>query len=53
MISESLNNILRYPSRECFAATLRVAASQEMVRKKFYKVGEKSGNFILSQGKLK
>jgi len=33
----------------------RVATGQEMVRekKKFFKVREKSGNFILSQGKLK
>jgi len=32
---------------------LRVASGQEMVReKKFFKVREKSGTFILSQGKL-
>ena len=30
-----------------------VATGQEMVREKFFKVREKSVNFILSQGKLK
>ena len=35
------------------AALIRVATGQEMVRgKKFSKVREKSGNFILSQRKL-